>query len=340
MAAKGTVLVTGASGYIAGFIIKQLVADGWPVRGTIRDLAKADAVHANLGLTPQQLPLIAADLSLDGGWAEAVKNAAYVLHIASPIPPSVPKHDDELVVPARDGALRVLAAARDAGVRRVVMTSSTAAICYGMDGPRRTFTEKDWTDPTHRDSYAYVRSKVIAEKAARDFMVVEGGTMEFVTINPGLVLGPVLGRDFSPSLEVIAKLMNGALPGLPNFGFPVVDVRDVAAAHIAAMIGDDMNGERFLCAGEFLWMKDIGRILKEHFGERARRVPTRSLPDFVLRLVALFDKEVNMVLPELGKQRICNAAHAKAKLGWVPRPAADSIVDTAQSLIDHDMIKA
>lgn len=342
MTDKGRVLVTGASGYIAGFVIRQLVAEGWAVRGTVRNPAKADAVRAALGLSPAQLELVAADLDADAGWADAVAGCTYVQHIASPIPAGAPRNDDELVRPARDGALRVLAAARNAGVRRVVMTSSTAAICYGMNGNSGTFTEADWTDPTHPDTYPYVRSKVIAERAARDFIATEGGAMEFVTINPGAVIGPVLSNDFSPSLEIVAKLMNGALPGLPRFGFPLVDVRDIADAHLKAMTLD-LQGkptERFLCAGPFYWMKDIAAVLRDRLGDRARRVPARGLPDLLLRGVGLFDKEVGMVLPELGRARHCDIRHARDVLGWTPRDTDQSIVDTAESLVAHGLVKA
>ncbi len=336
---QGTVLVSGASGYIAGFAIKQLVAEGWTVRGTIRNLAKADAVRANLSLDAGQLALSAADLSADAGWAEAAASCDYVLHIASPLPIGVPKSDDELIVPARDGALRVLRAARDAGVRRVVMTSSTAAICYGVDEKRRVFTEADWTGPDHPDTYAYVRSKVIAERAARDFMAAEGGAMEFCTINPGLVLGPVLGSDYSGSLAVVQKMLNGDLPGLPRISFPVCDVRDIAEAHVRAMILPGLNGERFLCAAETLWLSDIAAVLKSRLGDRAKRVPTMRLPDFLVRLSGLFDPEIKLVLPELGRERICDSSHARAVLGWSPRPPAESIVDTARSLIEHGLAK-
>ena len=337
---KGLVLVTGASGYIAGFIIKQLVDEGWDVRGTIRSLAKADAVRAALGLTPEQLPLFAADLTADAGWADAVAGCDYVQHIASPLPVGLPKNDDELIVPARDGALRVLAAAQAAGVKRVVMTSSTAAICYGMTTPSQVFTEADWSDLSSPDTYAYVKSKTIAERAARDWMAAHAGAMEFVTINPGMVLGPVMGGDFSGSLTPVTKLLDGALPGSPRFGFPIVDVRDIAQAHVTAMTAPGMDGERFLCAGEFLWMRDMADILKSRLGDRAKRVPTRSIPDWLVRLLSRFDPEVRMVLPELGRERICDASHARDKLGWTTRPAAESVVDAARSLIAHGLVKA
>lgn len=335
--AKGLVLVTGASGYIAGFTIRALVADGWTVRGTVRDPGKGAAVRQVLQ-TPD-LGLVGGDLGADAGWAEACAGVDHVLHIASPIPDRAPKHDDELVIPARDGALRVLRAARDAGVRRVVMTSSTAAVCYGMDGDSRTFTEADWTNPDHPDTYAYVRSKVIAERAARDFMASEGGGMEFCTINPGAVLGPVLGRDFSASLEVVRKLLGGELPGCPRLGFPLVDVRDIADIHLRAMTADGMNGERFLAAGPFLWMHEIAEILTNRLGAEARKVPTRTLPDWLIRLSAVLDPTVRMVTPELGRARHCDAHHAQAVLGWTPRPVEETIVDCANSLLAAQLVK-
>ncbi len=334
---EGQVLVTGASGYIAGFVIKQLAANGWQVRGTMRNLARIDELQRSIGAP--DLELVAADLSSDAGWAEAMKGVTYVLHIASPIPLSEPRSDDELVRPAREGTLRVLKAAHDAGVKRVVMTSSVAAVAYGMDGDLKVFTELDWTDPNHRDTYAYVRSKVIAERAARDWMKVTRGAMQFCTINPGAVLGPVLGRDFSASLEVVRKLMGGELPGCPRLGFPIVDVRDVADIHIRAMTAPNMNGERFLAAGKFLWMKEIAQILKRRLGPRASNVPTRELPDFLVRLSALFDPTVKMVLPELGKARIIDASHARDTLGWVARPVEDTIVDCAESLLAAGLVK-
>lgn len=335
--AKGVVLVTGASGYIAGFTIKALIADGWAVRGTLRDMARAAKLRETLQV--QDLALVAADLGADVGWAEACAGVDHVLHIASPIPDRAPEDDDELIIPARDGTLRVLRAARDAGVRRTVMTSSVAAICYGMDDRSGTFTEADWTNPDHPDTYAYVRSKTLAERAARDFMAAEGGSMEFCSINPGAVLGPVLGRDFSPSLEVVRKLMGGELPGCPRLGFPLVDVRDVADLHLRAMTANGMAGQRFIAAGPFLWMVDIAEILKFRLGAEARKVPTRSLPDWLLKLSARFDPTVRMVIPELGRARHCDAGHARAVLGWTPRPVEETIVDCAKSLLGARLVK-
>jgi dihydroflavonol-4-reductase len=335
---KGLVLVTGASGYIAGFIIQQLRAEGWTVRGTIRDLSKADAVRKMLGAP--DLELVAVNLTSDAGWAEAMKSVDYLQHIASPIPEREPKDDQELIRPAREGALRALTAAKAAGVKRVVMTSSMAAVAYGHPEPRPVFNEGHWTNPDHPDTYAYIRSKTHAERAAREWMAANGGDMEFVTINPAAVLGPVLGSDFSPSLEVVKKLLDGALPGLPRLGFGIVDVRDVADLHVKAMTAPNMNGERFLASGKFLWMREIAEILKFRLGAQAKRVPTRGLPDWLLRLSARFDPTVRMVTPELGKERVVDSSHAKAVLGWQTRPEEETIVECAQSLIGAGLVKA
>jgi dihydroflavonol-4-reductase len=336
----GIVLVTGASGYIAGFAIQQLLREGWQVRGTIRNLARADEVRGWLGVTSNELPLFAADLTSDAGWAEAAAGCTHMLHIASPIPSAAPKSDDELVVPARDGALRALKAAKAAGMKRVVLTSSTAAVTYGKTAFDRPFTEADWTDPAHPDTYAYVRSKTIAERAARDWMAANGAGMEFVTINPGLILGPVLGRDFSTSLEALKKLLEGALPGLPRLGFPVTDVRDVADAHVKALTHPGIDGERFLVAGPFLWLEDIARILKAKLGPRARKVPTMRLPGFLVKLSALFDPTVRMVIPELARARAVDSSHVTRVLGVHLRPVEDTIVETAESLLAAGIVKA
>lgn len=334
---KGVVLVTGASGYIAGFVLRQLVDDGWTVRGTIRDLGKADAVRTSLGLP--DLELFAANLSGDAGWEDAMLGCDYVQHIASPLPEREPRDEQELIRPAREGALRVLAAAKGAKVKRVVMTSSMAAIAYGHPEPRPVFTEANWTDPTDPDTYAYIRSKTYAERAARDRMAQYGIGMEFVTVNPSAVLGPVLGGDFSASLLLIKKLLDGALPGLPRLGFAVVDVRDVADLHVRAMTAPGMDNERFIAAGKFMWMRDVAAVLRTQLGDRARRVPTRGLPDWLLRMAARFDPTVRMVVPELGKVRECSSAHAKAVLGWMPRPEEETITDCAESLIAHGLVR-
>ncbi len=333
------VLVSGGSGYIASFLIRQLIEQGWEVVSTLRSLGKEPSVRAQLGVDNGKLSFFAADLNSDAGWTEAVAGCSHVVHVASPFPAAKPKTDDELIVPARDGALRLLRAAKAAGVARFVMTSSVAAIAYGHGQKIGNFTEADWTNTNSPDAYSYVKSKTIAERAARDWMTAEGGEMEFVTINPSLVLGPILNADFSTSVEVIKKLMNGSIPGCPDLSFGIVDVRDVADLHIRALTAADMNGERFIAAGRSLKMLEVAQILKAGLGAGARKVPTRKLPDFLVKVSALFDPAVRQVLGELGCVRNTDAAHAKAVLGWETRPAEESILDTGRSLIDQGVVR-
>ena len=335
----GTVLVSGGSGYIAGFLIRQLVAEGWMVHATVRSLSREAEVRARLGVDNARLNFFAADLSADAGWAEAMAGCTHVAHVASPFPPKAVEHADELIVPARDGTLRALCAARAAGVTRFVLTSSAAAIAYGHPPGKTTFTEADWSDPTNPDCSPYAQSKTIAERAARDWIAAEGGAMEFVSINPSLVVGPVMDADVSTSIEAIEKMLSGALPGCPRLGFGVVDVRDLADLHVRALTAPGIAGERFIASGKFLMLVDIAKVLKARLGLKARKVPTRTLPDFLVRLSAIFDPLVRSVLSELGRTRNMDASHVKAVLGWDTRSEEDSLVDCANSLIDKGLVK-
>jgi dihydroflavonol-4-reductase len=344
MTSKGLVLVTGGSGYIAGFVIRQLLGDGWNVRATLRDLKREGEVRTWIGglaADPAALAFAKADLGADAGWPEAAAGADYVLHVASPIPASNPKNDDELVIPAREGTLRVLRAARDAGVKRIVVTSSTAAICYGRGSRAKAYTEAEWSDPTNlADTSAYERSKTLAERAAWDFIAREASGLELTTVNPGAVIGPVVGRDFSASLEIVKKLLDGSMPGLPRMGWPLVDVRDIADLHIRAMTADGAAGERFLGAGKFLWLKDIAAILKQRMPAQSAKVPSLNLPDWLVRVASTFDATIRSRLFELGKERPADSGKARTRLGWSPRPLEDTIADCAQSLIDQGIVAA
>ncbi len=258
----GTVFVSGGSGYIAGFLIRQLVEAGWTVQTTVRDLASEAQVRQLLAVDNQRLHFFAADLNHDAGWAEAMAGCTHAAHLASPLPRGVPKHPDELIVPARDGALRALRAAKAAGVKRFVMTSSVAAVAYGRGRGEHHFTEADWTDPTVPGLTAYILSKTASERAAREWVQREGGNIEFCSINPSVVLGPLWSRDYSSSVSVVQLLLNGAMPALPDIGFGVVDVRDVADLHVRALNAPNMAGERFIASGPFLKLRDIAGILR------------------------------------------------------------------------------
>ena len=335
----GTVLVTGGTGYIATYLIRQLLDEGWTVHTTIRSLKRETDLRMRLDANETRLNVFQADLMNDSGWAEACAECSHIAHVASPIPTTAPKDENDLIVPAREGALRALKFGKAAGVKRVVLTSSMAAVGYGVDRGEHHFNESNWTDINHADAYPYVKSKTIAERAARDWMAENGGDMEFCTVNPGMVLGPVTDPDFSASVEVIKQLLDGSLPAAPDMGFPIVDVRDVADLHVRALTAPDMNGERFLAAGKFMKFIEIAAVLRERMGQKARKAPTRKMPDFILKALALFNGEIRGVLSELGKIRHADSSHAKNKLGWMTRPEEDSIVETAESLIAHGVVK-
>jgi nucleoside-diphosphate-sugar epimerase len=341
------VLVTGGTGFIGAHCLVQLLAAGHETRATVRDLKRESDVRATLrqggaGEVGERLTLFRADLNADAGWAEAAAGCDFVLHVASPFPSRAPKDENDLIAPARDGALRVLKAARDAGVKRVVLTSSFAAIGYGAPKDRTAaFTEKDWTNLNDPTVQPYAKSKTIAERAAWDFIAREGGGLELAVINPVFVFGPVLGPDTSPSILLVRRLMDGSLPGCPDLTLGAVDVRDVADLHLRCMTDPAARGERFLAvSGDFVSMREIARMLKEGLGDLARKVPTRSLPTWLMRVVGLFDSQVKSILPELGKRKNASSEKARRLLGWAPRSPRDSVLAAARSLSELGLVKA
>lgn len=330
-----SVLVTGGSGFIGSHCILDMLRGGYRVRTTVRSPEREPTVRELLGAeSAEALSFVTADLTADAGWGEAVSGCDFVLHVASPFPLTPPKHEDDLIVPAREGALRVLAAARDAGVKRVVMTSSFAAIGYGTSPADRTFTEEDWTNPDAGGLGAYVKSKTLAERAAWGFVAREGAGLELSVVNPTGVFGPVLGPDFSTSIQLVKRLLEGSIPGLPRVAYGIVDVRDVADLHRRAMTEPAAAGERFLAvAGEFMTVAEIAALLRERMGADAKKVPTRVLPNWLVRLVSRFDSSVRQIVPELGKAKQASNAKAKGLLGWAPRSNEDAIVASAESLL-------
>ena len=330
-----SVLVTGGSGFIGSYCILDLLRAGYRVRTTVRSPEREATVRELLGAeSAEALSFATADLTSDAGWADAVSGCDFVLHVASPFPLGPPKHEDDLIVPAREGALRVLAAARDAQVKRVVMTSSFAAIGYGTPPSDKPFSEEDWTNPDGDGVTAYTKSKTLAERAAWDFIAREGGGLELSVVNPVGVFGPVLGPDFSTSIQLVKRLLDGAMPGIPRVAFGIVDVRDVADLHVRAMTEPAAAGERFLAvAGEFMTVAEIAAVLRERMGADAKKVPTRMLPDWLVRLVSRFDSSVRQIVPELGKVKQASNAKAKRVLGWAPRSNDEAIVASAESLL-------
>lgn len=357
MAEKPLVLVTGGTGFLAGWIIVLLFRQGYRVRATVRTLSRATQITSTLraadGVTESQissLQVVQADLVKDDGWAEAVKDVTYVLHVASPFPAALPKHEDELIIPAREGTLRVLRAARDSGtVTRVVMTSSFAAVGYGHSKERSQsgvpYTEKDWTELGPGNTVPpYNKSKTLAERAAWDFMKTlenEGNSkLELAVVNPTAILGPALGKDDASSLRTVSELLNGAIPGSPRLQFGIIDVRDCADMHLRAMTNPNAKGERFLCVGEgSLWVEEIAKILKKNLGPKARKVPTMVLPNIMMRGVALFLPVARLVLGDLGVAKKMSNAKAKEVLGWQWQYSCEqAVMASADSLIKFGMV--
>ncbi|GAB5097658.1 SDR family oxidoreductase [Caballeronia sp. HLA56] len=337
------VLVTGGSGFIAGHCILQLLEHGYDVRSTIRSLAQEAAVRtvlANAGMIRgNNLSFFAADLLFDQGWAEAVHDVEAVLHVASPVRPGHVEKEGDVIVPAREGTLRVLRAARAAGVKRVVLTSAFHAVGWGHGHDDRVFTEQDWTNLDGSGVDAYGKSKTLAERAAWDFIAAEGGTIELTTMLPVAVMGPVMGREISGANHIIQRMLDGAMPAVPNLFIPIVDVRDVARAHILAMEHASAAGERFLLSnGPALALKEIGTVVRDSVGASGKRVPTRTIPDPVLRALALFKPELRAFVPDLGYSKKTSNEKARRILGWAPRMPAEAIGAAARSMVNKRLL--
>lgn len=333
------VLVTGGSGYVAGWCIVELLARGYDVRTTVRGKDKEAAVISAVSTAVDpagRLSFAVADLTSDDGWDAAVKDVDYVLHVASPLGRNA-DDVDALIDAARGGALRVLRAATEGGVKRVVLTSAANAsspASYATDG---ITDETLWTDPDDPTLIPYRRSKTLAERAAWDFMADYDGPTELTTILPGAVFGPVLTTSTTGSVDIVARMVGGKLPGVPRIGLEIVDVRDLADIHIRAMTEPAAAGERFLATGEFMWMRDMARTLHDGLGARGKQVSTRQLPDFAVKLAArLSDASLGEVIPALGRRNRHSTEKAKRLLGWQPRPADQAVLDCATSLIEHD----
>jgi nucleoside-diphosphate-sugar epimerase len=327
------VLVTGGTGFVAGWCIVALLQRGYHVRATVRDLAQEPAVRAavaSIAGATERLTFFAADLTADNGWDDAVAGCDYVLHVASPLGDA--SDPDALIVPARDGTLRVLRAAVKAGVRRVVMTSAAAA-ARPPHNTDRISDETIWADPADRQFDAYRRSKILAERAAWDFMAEHADRTSLVTILPGAVFGPVLTKANRGSVQIIQRLLEGRPAAIPRLGFWIVDVRDLAELHVGAMTAPEAAANRFIAAGDFMWMEDIATTLRRKLGSGAGKVPTHRMPDFVFRLLSLFVPMLRTLVSSLSRWNNLTAAKARRMLGFAPRPATATIVDCAESLI-------
>lgn len=338
---KQSVLITGGTGFVASHCILRLLQNGYRVRATVRSLDKGAKIFAmmnegGIDAMPADLELIETDLTSDRNWSEGVTGCKYVLHVASPIFVGVPKHEDEMIVPAVEGTLRVLRAARDAGVKRAVITSSFAAVGYSHTDPNTLITEEEWTDPSDRTISPYVKSKAMAERAAWDFVEREGGDLELSVVNPVGIFGPSLGPELSTGFEILKRMLDGSMKAMPNFDLAIVDVRDLADLHLSAMTDPQAKGERFLAlAGGVMSIPQIASFIRSVFGERAAKIPRLVLPDIIIRVAALFNETAKATAPLLG--RIRNASNEKAKrvLGWQPRTNEEAITASVESLFKY-----
>lgn len=337
------VLVTGASGFIAQQLILDLLEQGHRVRGTVRSLTKGERLKDSLrphSARIDDIELVEADLESDAGWPEAVSGVDVIHHVASPFPMAAPKNPDDLIRPAREGTLRVLRAAKAAGVNRVVLTSSFAAVAYGWgDKLPPLLTEENWTDATNdEDCYPYVASKALAEKAAWDYVQGEGQGIELTTILPVAVMGPIRSAQVKTSVGIVAQMMQGKFPMLPDVGLPVVDVRDVSAAHIAAMNNADTIGERYIVADEYMHMDDMARELRAAYPDYARKIPTKRMPDWLVKFGALFAADLKTIKMELGKRRMGSSEKVRAVLGRDLIPAREAVLDSAKTLVQYEAL--
>lgn len=339
--AKPTVLITGVSGFIAKHCAVEMLNAGYGVRGTVRSMHKSGDVKASIARHADvtRLEFAAADLESDDGWGGAVAGCEHVLHVASPFPARQPKDEQDLIRPAVEGTLRVLRAAVAANVERFVQTSSTAAVFYGHPRERTTpFTEDDWTNVGHPSVTAYSRSKTLAERAARDFMAQERPALHYSSVNPGLVLGPALDRDIGTSAAIVQMFLKGKYPGAPRMSIAVVDVRDVARMHRLALECGAPSGGRYLGSAATLWMIDIARALRQHLGDAARRVPKRELPDWAVRLAAVYDPGARLAVPELGKFVPVDTSRTRRELGMEFTPADEAVAAMGRSLIELKLV--
>jgi nucleoside-diphosphate-sugar epimerase len=344
-----TVLVTGGSGFVGSYVILGLLSAGYKVRTTVRSLSREASVRSTLtngGATASdlaRLSFVAASLDHDDGWVEAVQGCTYVHHVASPFPVELPKHEDDLIIPAREGTLRVLKAAAAAGVKRVVLTSSFGAVAYGHAPREVAFTEEDWTVLDSSVKVApYMKSKTIAERAAWAFITSDAnsGKMELVVVLPLTVFGPVLGKDISTSVQVINKLMDGSMPGCPKLYFASVDVRDVASLHLLVMTKSEAAGQRFIAASSdpvISWLQ-IGKIIKAKRPRNANKIPSIQIPNFIVHALAYFDKPIRQILPDLGKVLQPSNQKARETFGWQPRGTEVTVLDTADSLVKYGLV--
>lgn len=343
--APKTVLVTGATGFIAKHVVLELLNAGYRVVGSLRSESRRDevrdAVRPHLSSTAdldRRLRFVNLDLNKDDGWPDAMSGVDVLMHTASPLPMGQPKDENELIRPAVDGTLRALRAAYAAGIRRVVLTSSSAAVTNRAPAAgEHRFDESDWSDPTWSGMTPYTKSKTLAERAAWDFVANEARDMELTTINPCLVLGRPLDEHYGTSLKVVERLLRGRDPMLPRVGLPVVDVADVARMHVRAIVATGAAGKRIIGAVAFMWLTEVAGVLKAEYP--SRRIPARTAPDFLIRLAGLFDRTLRSIVPLLGRHQELDNTRARELLDMEFTPAAESLRATARYIVERGLVR-
>jgi dihydroflavonol-4-reductase len=332
------VLLTGVTGFLGAHTTIQLLEQGYEVTGTMRNLKKADHIRNVIGKYTSHtghLHFAEADLMDEDVWDTLMPGMNFVQHIASPFPQVMPKHEDELIIPAKKGTLNILRAASAHGVQRVVMTSSSGAMMYGREANHKddTYDESDWTDIRNKkDTTPYLRSKTIAEKAAWDYIAQNNSGMELVTVCPGAILGPVLEKDSGTSAAIVIKLMDGSMPGLPDLRFDIVDVRSIADLLLRAMQQPEAANERFAGSAGFCTLKDIAEMLQDKYP--GRKIPIRMLPNFIVRIFSYFETSLKPVLLDLGAERKIDSTKAQQQLGWRPRSKQEAVLACAESAVN------
>lgn len=337
------VLVTGITGFIGSHIAVQLLNAGYVVRGSMRNLDRKDSIRKILrenASGSDNLEFVKGELTVSEDWDKAMEGIDYVMHVASPLPFDLKKDANDLIIPAKEGTLNVLKAANEHKVKRVVITSSIAAIGHGHQEKIRTYTEKDWTNLNgdRKDLPPYVQSKTIAESEAWNYINNPEVNTELVTINPGYVFGPLLEKDYSDSALIVKKLMTGEIPGLPKISFPLVDVRDVAEMHLRAMKEPAAAGNRFICVNRSSTYQEIAKTLKDAFPDFKKKIKTFILPDFFIRFYSIFNKDTKAITIELGRNRTYDNSHASQMFNWKPRSNREAIVSLGESMIRFNVV--
>ncbi|MDJ1505886.1 aldehyde reductase [Xanthocytophaga agilis] len=342
MTTNSKVLLTGITGFVGSHTAIQLLEKGYQVLGTLRDMKKAEAIKRAISkhTRTDNLRFVEADIQDPNIWRQIMADVDYVQHIASPFPKVMPKDENELIVPAKLGNIHILSAAVSNNVKRVVITSSSAAITYGQPIERRKgrFDETNWTDLNRKDDLTpYFKSKTIAEKAAWDFMQHEKSGLELTVVCPGLILGPLLAEDFSASINVVVKALDGSLPAIPQIGWEVVDVRSIAALLILAMEKPQAANQRYIGSAGYLTYSEINKVLQKAYP--AKKLPSRKLPNFLVRMLSLFDATIKPVMLDLDTERKMDNSKAIKDLGWKPVKPEESVLSCAESVFQLGLVK-